>query len=159
VAALFGLFVGETVFGLIRVDEFGSADHAVEGVLLLVAWFASRTVPAPVWQPPGEVDHLAGARNGARSPTDSSRSQPISISRKPLEIVPHVVQRASGSAHNRTVLVGTRRSRRRPHRRRLLNPKTRVARTPIWLCEFARRIGRLWRPGEGRKPTIASCDD
>jgi hypothetical protein len=26
-----------------------------------------------------------GARNGARSPTDSSRSQPISISRKPLE--------------------------------------------------------------------------
>jgi len=35
----------------------------------------------------------AGARNGARSPTDSSRSQPISISRKPLETVLHVVQR------------------------------------------------------------------
>ncbi len=47
VAALFGLFVGETVFGLIRVDEFGSVDHAVEGVLLLVAWFVSPTVPAP----------------------------------------------------------------------------------------------------------------
>jgi len=47
VAALFGLFGGETVFSLIRVDEFGSLDHAVEGVLLLAAWFASPSVSAP----------------------------------------------------------------------------------------------------------------
>lgn len=47
VAALFGLFVGEAVFGLIRVDEFGSVDHAVEGVLLLAAWVASPRVPTP----------------------------------------------------------------------------------------------------------------
>jgi hypothetical protein len=40
---------------------------------------------------------FAGARNGARTPTDSSRSQPISIWRQPLETVPHVAQRASGS--------------------------------------------------------------
>lgn len=53
VAALFGLFVGETVFGVIRVDEFGSLDHAVEGVLLLAAWFVSPPVPAPA---------VAGAR-------------------------------------------------------------------------------------------------
>lgn len=35
---------------------------------------------------------LPGARDGARSPTDSTRSQPISISRNPLETVLHVVQ-------------------------------------------------------------------
>jgi hypothetical protein len=40
-AALYALFVGDSVFGLIRVDELGSADHAVEGVLLLAAWLAS----------------------------------------------------------------------------------------------------------------------
>jgi hypothetical protein len=33
-----------------------------------------------------------GATNGATGPTDSSRSQPISISRKPLEIAPHSAQ-------------------------------------------------------------------
>lgn len=47
VAAVFGLFVGDTVFALIRVDEFGSVDHAVEGVLLLAAWFASPKAPTP----------------------------------------------------------------------------------------------------------------
>jgi hypothetical protein len=36
---------------------------------------------------------LAGATNGATRPTDPRRSQPISILRKPLETVPHVVQR------------------------------------------------------------------
>jgi len=36
---------------------------------------------------------VPGARNGARSPTEPSRAQPISISRKPLKTVPHVVQR------------------------------------------------------------------
>lgn len=45
VAALLGLFVDGAVFGLIRVDEFGSLDHAVEGVLLLAAWVASPSVP------------------------------------------------------------------------------------------------------------------
>jgi len=40
---------------------------------------------------------IVGATNGATSPTDSSRSQPISIPRKSLETVPHVVQRAPGS--------------------------------------------------------------
>lgn len=41
VAACWSLFDSTTVFGLIRVDELGSADHAVEGVLLLAAWLAS----------------------------------------------------------------------------------------------------------------------
>lgn len=46
-AALCGLFIGDTVFGVIRVDEFGSADHAVEGVLMLAAWRSSPGRPAP----------------------------------------------------------------------------------------------------------------
>lgn len=41
-AALCSLVTGATVFGLIRVDELGSADHAIEGVILLTAWLASR---------------------------------------------------------------------------------------------------------------------
>lgn len=41
VAALCGLFIGDAVFGVIRVDEFGSVDHAVESVVLLGAWLAS----------------------------------------------------------------------------------------------------------------------
>jgi|GEM_PF-2223319 len=46
-AAVCGLFIGDTVFGVIRVDELGSADHAVEGVLLLAAWRSSSACPAP----------------------------------------------------------------------------------------------------------------
>lgn len=46
-AALCGLFVGDTVFGLIRVDEFGSIDHAVEGALFLTAWLTSPSDPYP----------------------------------------------------------------------------------------------------------------
>jgi hypothetical protein len=41
------------------------------------------------------VAALSGARNGARCPTDSSRSPRSSISRKPLETVLHVVQPSS----------------------------------------------------------------
>jgi len=44
-AALWGLFNGSTVLVVIRVDELGSADHAVEAVLLLAAWWGS--VPRP----------------------------------------------------------------------------------------------------------------
>jgi hypothetical protein len=40
-AALCGLLIGDVVFGVIRVDEFGSVDHAVESVVLLAAWLAS----------------------------------------------------------------------------------------------------------------------
>jgi len=46
-AAMCGLFIGHTVFGVITVNEFGSADHAVEGVLLLAAWRSSPQRPAP----------------------------------------------------------------------------------------------------------------
>jgi hypothetical protein len=46
-AALCGFFIGDTVFGVIRVDEFGSADHAVEGALFLAAWRSSSARPAP----------------------------------------------------------------------------------------------------------------
>jgi Domain of unknown function (DUF4383) len=42
-AAFSSLVTGETVFGLIRVDGFGSLDHAMEGVVLLLAWVASST--------------------------------------------------------------------------------------------------------------------
>ena len=38
VAALLSLLTGAIVFGLIRVDELGSIDHALEGVLLLLIW-------------------------------------------------------------------------------------------------------------------------
>jgi uncharacterized protein DUF4383 len=44
-AALCGLFIGDTVFGVIRVDEFGSFDHALEGMVLLAAWLASSGHP------------------------------------------------------------------------------------------------------------------
>ncbi len=40
-AALWGLLISDSVLGLIRVDDFGSADHAVEGVLLLAGWVVS----------------------------------------------------------------------------------------------------------------------
>jgi hypothetical protein len=40
-AALSSVFTGATVFGLIHVDEFGSADHAVEGVVMLLVWLTS----------------------------------------------------------------------------------------------------------------------
>jgi uncharacterized protein DUF4383 len=40
-AALCGLLVGDTVFGVVRVDEIGSLDHAVEAVVMLAAWLAS----------------------------------------------------------------------------------------------------------------------
>jgi hypothetical protein len=41
-AACCSLITGATVFGLIRVDEFGSADHAAEGIVLIMAWLGSR---------------------------------------------------------------------------------------------------------------------
>ena len=44
---------------------------------------------------PAGVSSGAGGRNGARCPTDSSRSPRSSIGRKPLETVPHVVQTSS----------------------------------------------------------------
>ena len=47
-AALCGLFIGETVFGLIRVDEFGSIDHAIEGALFMAAWLTSPSDPHSV---------------------------------------------------------------------------------------------------------------
>jgi hypothetical protein len=59
------------------------------GAVRLTTSFTSASVP---WSSGRGMEGPAGARNGARSPTDSSRSQPISISRKPLETVPHVVQ-------------------------------------------------------------------
>lgn len=37
-AALCALFMGSTVFGLLHVDQLGSADHALEGLLLLSLW-------------------------------------------------------------------------------------------------------------------------
>jgi hypothetical protein len=40
-AALCSIFTGATVFGIIHVDELGSADHAVEGLVMLAAWVAS----------------------------------------------------------------------------------------------------------------------
>jgi Domain of unknown function (DUF4383) len=52
-AALSSLFTGATVFSLIHVDELGSADHAIEGVVLLVAWLAS----------PGEVRQASPRRS------------------------------------------------------------------------------------------------
>ncbi len=45
-AALSGLLIGDTVFGVIRVDELGSLDHALEAVTLLAAWLASSGHPA-----------------------------------------------------------------------------------------------------------------
>ncbi len=45
VAALWSLFDPTTVLGVIHVDELGSADHAVEAVLLLSAWLVSRPHP------------------------------------------------------------------------------------------------------------------
>jgi hypothetical protein len=41
-AALCSVFTGATVFGLIHVDELGSADHALEGVVMLAVWAVSR---------------------------------------------------------------------------------------------------------------------
>lgn len=41
-AALCSLFTGATVFGVIHVDDLGSADHAVEGVVMAAVWLASR---------------------------------------------------------------------------------------------------------------------
>lgn len=41
-AALCSVFTGATVFGLIHVDEVGSAEHAAEGAVLLAVWMASR---------------------------------------------------------------------------------------------------------------------
>jgi Domain of unknown function (DUF4383) len=40
-AALLSLVTGGIVFGLIRVDELGSIDHALEGALLLLIWLDS----------------------------------------------------------------------------------------------------------------------
>ena len=40
-AALCGLLIGDPVFGVIRVNEIGSLDHAVEAVVMLAAWLAS----------------------------------------------------------------------------------------------------------------------
>lgn len=57
-AALWGLFIGDSVFGVIRVDELGSADHAVEGILLLATWLASSARPAPVSD--GQVFRASG---------------------------------------------------------------------------------------------------
>lgn len=45
-AAAYSLFSGSTVFGLIHVDELGSLDHALEGVLLLSLWFSSSLAEA-----------------------------------------------------------------------------------------------------------------
>jgi hypothetical protein len=41
-AALCSLFTGATVFGVIHVDDLGSADHAVEGAAMVAVWLASR---------------------------------------------------------------------------------------------------------------------
>lgn len=41
-AALCSLFTGATVFGVIHVDDLGSADHAIEGVVMAAVWLASR---------------------------------------------------------------------------------------------------------------------
>jgi hypothetical protein len=41
VAPAWGLLVGDEVLGVIRVDDLGSADHAVEAALLLVGWVVS----------------------------------------------------------------------------------------------------------------------
>jgi hypothetical protein len=40
-AALSKLLIGPTVFGLIHVDDIGSAVHAVEAAVLLAAWHMS----------------------------------------------------------------------------------------------------------------------
>lgn len=40
-AAAYSVLSGATVFGLIHVDELGSIDHALEGVLLLSLWLSS----------------------------------------------------------------------------------------------------------------------
>ena len=47
VAAACGLFLGPTVFGLVRVDDLGSVEHAIEGVILLVVWLTSPGEPGP----------------------------------------------------------------------------------------------------------------
>lgn len=51
VAAFCGLFLDSTVFGLIWVNEFGSIEHAIEGVVLVTVGMAfsgsaGRTAPA-----------------------------------------------------------------------------------------------------------------
>ena len=48
VAAFCGLFIGGAVFGLVQVDELGSVEHAVEGVVLVTVWMASRGTPGYV---------------------------------------------------------------------------------------------------------------
>jgi hypothetical protein len=50
-AAFCGLFLSSTVFGLIRVNEFGSIEHAIEGAVLVAVGMAfsrnaGRTLPA-----------------------------------------------------------------------------------------------------------------
>jgi Domain of unknown function (DUF4383) len=47
-AALWNVFNPTTVLGVIHVDELGSADHAVESILLLAAWLASE--PQRHWE-------------------------------------------------------------------------------------------------------------
>lgn len=59
-AALCSLFTGATVFGLIHVDDFGSADHGIEGVTMATAWMASRdeTRERRFRAAPREPEHL-----------------------------------------------------------------------------------------------------
>lgn len=80
--------VGEAVAGIVFEIDLST------GAVRLTTSFTSASVP---WSSGRGMEGSAGARNGARSPPDPSQSQPISISRKPLETAPHVVQRDSGS--------------------------------------------------------------
>jgi hypothetical protein len=74
----------------------------------------------------------AASPAGATCPTDSSRSQPISISRKPLETVPHVVQPTSrfGLITRRSRVRIPPRYRRRPRKWGLFRGRCQMAEPP-----------------------------
>ncbi len=74
-AALYALFVGDSVFGLIRVDELGSLDHAVEGVLLLAAWRASRSAARPRIACGGGGNRHRGVVGDGREAADPARGK------------------------------------------------------------------------------------
>lgn len=59
-AALCSLFTGATVFGVVHVDDLGSADHAVEGAVMVAVWFGSREEaqgPTPQNAQPRDAEH------------------------------------------------------------------------------------------------------
>jgi len=64
-----------------RFWDFARPVDLSTGAVRLTTSFTSASVP---WSSGRGMEGTAGARNGARSPTYPSRSQPISISRKPL---------------------------------------------------------------------------